>query len=316
MFLSAASADTWVVRSDGCSSSEDSCTEDRGRLFNPNSSSTWIQSGSYDLGVDQNMGYSVQGQFGNDTLGLGLQGSGGPVLKNQIIAAYTNSSPYVGVFGLNPSSTNFSATDQGRPSYLTSLKEQNKIPSLSFGYTAGNQYRLKQVYGSLILGGYDASLFTPNPLTIGFAGDDLSKMLQLSLQGITAKNQNGSTNPLLPTPITVNVDSTVAMIWLPTPACKAFESAFGLSWDDKSELYLVDDDLHSTLLEQNANVTFTISNQTTGGRTADITLPYQSFDLLIKPPYSGVNQSQRYFPLKRSADDSQNTLGRTFLQEA
>ena len=258
----------------------------------------------------------MQGQFGNETIGLGLQGSGGPILKHQIIAAYTSPALFMGIFGLNPSSTNFSATGQGHPSYVTALKEQNKIPSLSFGYTAGNQYRLKQVYGSLVLGGYDSSLFTPNPLTFSFAGDDLSRVLQLNVQGITSKNQNGTISALLPSPIIANVDSSVAMISLPTPACKAFENAFGLNWDDKSQLYLVDDNLHSALLEQNASVTFTLSNRMTGGQTADIILPYKSFDLLIKPPYSGVNQSQRYFPLKRAANDSQNTLGRTLLQEA
>ena len=258
----------------------------------------------------------MQGLFGNDTLGLGLQGAGGPVLKNQSIVAYASDEPYFGLLGLVPASTNFSATDQGHPNLLASMKQEHLIPSLSFGYTAGNQYRLKQVDGSLTLGGYDSSLFTPNSLTIEFTGDDLAKALQVNIQRITSKDQQGKTNALLPTPIVAQVDSTEAMVWLPTAACKAFESAFGLTFDPKTELYLVDDDLHTSLEQLNASVTFTLANQLSGGQTTDIILPYNSFDLHVEPPYPGINQSQRYFPLRRSDNDSQNTLGRTFLQES
>ena len=314
--MSTSSPDTWVVRSYGCLSDDDGCLEDRGRPFNPNTSTTWDQTGFYNLNVIQNEASSVRGQFGNDTVGLGVQGSGGPILKNQIVATYTDPSLYLGLFGLNPASTNFSATDQGRPSYMTSLKKNNLIPSLSFGYTAGSQYRLKQVFGSLTLGGFDSSRFIPNPLTIGFTGDDPTKALQASVQKIYAIEPNGTTSDLLANPITAQVDSTIAMIWLPTTVCQAFEKAFGLIWDNNTQLYLVNDDLHSALLERNASVQFTVSNQTRGGQTTDVILPYKSFDLLAKPPYNGINQTSRYFPLKRSTNDSQITLGRTFLQEA
>ncbi|KAL9126598.1 MAG: hypothetical protein Q9217_004372 [Psora testacea] len=313
--ISAASPNTWVVRSDGCLSSDNSCFESRGRTFNPNSSTTWEQQGSYQLGFDQSLGLNVPGVFGNDTLGLGIQGSGGPMLEDQIIAAYTSQDLYLGMFGLNPSSTNFSATDQGRPSYMSTLKSQNLIPSLSFGYTAGNQYRLKKVYGSLTLGGYDSSLFMQNSLTVPFAEDAVRNLL-VGIQSISAKAQNGTTSNLLPTPITANVDSTIPMIWLPTEACQAFERAFGLTWDEETDLYLVNDELHDALQKQNASVTFTLGAGTSGGQTADIVLPYDSFDLLIQPPFDGISQGQRYFPLRRASGDQQFTLGRTFLQEA
>ena len=257
----------------------------------------------------------MQGVFGNDTLGLGIQGSGGPLLEDQIVASYTDEDLYLGIFGLNPSSTNFSATDQGRPSYMSSLKSQNLIPSLSFGYTAGNQYRLKQVYGSLTLGGYDSSLFTPNPLTIPFADDPLRNLL-VGIQSISAKDQGGKTSALLPTPVIAHVDSTIPMIWLPTEACKAFEEAFKLTWDEKSDLYLVNADLHDNLQRQNASVTFTLGAAVGGGQTIEIVLPYDSFDLLITPPFSSISKNQRYFPLRRASNEKQYTLGRTFLQEA
>jgi hypothetical protein len=50
----------------------------------------------------------------------------------------------VGHFGLHPKPTNFSkdmVAVPPVPSYMTRLFEQGSIPSLSFGYTAGVQYR-------------------------------------------------------------------------------------------------------------------------------------------------------------------------------
>ena len=261
------------------------------------------------------MNLTGQAVWGNDSLGLGLQGSGGPTLQNQIIAAYTAPDIYVGLFGLNPASTNFTPTDQGRPSFLSTLKNQSLIPSLSFGYTAGNQYRLKKVFGSLTLGGYDSSLLTPNGVSFGFAADK-TRNLMVGIQSIRSTNQNETTNDLLPTGIMALVDSSVPQIWLPVEACHAFENAFGLTFDEESDLYLVDDTLHANLKAQNATITFTLGNAVSGGQTANITLPYNSFDLLVAPPTNGVANSTRYFPLRRANNDTQYTLGRTFLQEA
>ena len=317
VFVSTASSNTWIVRSDGCNVRDNACFEARGRTFNPKSSSTWKELGNYQLDVDQSAGLSVLGTFGNDTLGLGVQGSGGPILESQVFSTYSSDELYFGLLGLNPSSTNFGGADKGGPSIMTNLKEQDLIPSLSFGYTAGNQYRLKQAFGSLTIGGYDSARVIPNQVSINFSNnDDPSKVMQVSIQSILSKTQGGEVNEMLPTAITAHVDSTEPMIMLPTAACQAFEKTFNLTWDKEHRLYLVDDDLHTTLKQQNASLTFIFGNQTTGGATANIVLPYNSFDLILKPPYPGLNQTQRYFPLRRSANDSQNTLGRTFLQEA
>ncbi|KAL9101347.1 MAG: hypothetical protein Q9163_003394 [Psora crenata] len=315
VFISTASPNTWVVHQDGCHPSDSSCPQARGGTFNPSTSTSWEQDGSYQFSFNQSLGLNVQGVFGNDTLGLGFQGGGGPILKDQIIAAHSSEELYLGIFGLNPSSTNFTETDRGRPSYLSSLKSQNLIPSLSYGYTAGNQYRLKKVYGSLTLGGYDSSLFTQNSVTIPFRGNPLRNLL-VGIQSITAMGQNGVTSALLPTPVTANIDSTTPMIWLPTEACLAFEKAFGLTWNETADLYLVNDTLHDSLQNQNASITFTLGAATNGGQTTDITLPYDSFDLLIKQPFANVSANQRYFPLRRASDEGQYTLGRTVLQEA
>ena len=291
------------------------CINGRGLLFNPNSSSTWSQYGFFALNAEQNLGSSSSGRYGNDTVGLGIQGSGGPSLPNQVVAAYSTDDFYLGFFGVDPASTNFTQQEQGVASYMTTLKNQNLIPSLSFGYTAGNKYRQKQVLGSLTLGGVDSGRFSPNNLSMPFAPQKGRKLL-VGIQSITSVDQNGTTSDLLPTGIMALVDSTEAQIWLPVAACQAFEQAFGLTYNETNGLYLVGNALHTQLQAQNASVTFTLGSTASGGETLNITLPYNSFDLTLTPPAANLTSNTKYFPLRRATNDSQYTLGRTFLQEA
>lgn len=174
---------------------------------------------------------------------------------------------------------------------------------------------LKKVLGSLTLGGYDQSRFVPNDLSFSFAPSELRDLV-VGIQSITSTQQNGTSSSLLPSGIMAYIDSTVPEIWLPVEACLAFETAFKLTYDKKSSLYLVDDDLHDSLVAQNANVSFTLGLTGTGGKTINITLPYHSFDLQVSPPVAGVESASRYFPLRRAENNTQYTLGRTFFQEA
>jgi hypothetical protein len=50
--------------------------------------------------------------------------------------------------------------------------------------------------------------------------------------------------------------------------------------------------------------------------SVSISFPYAAFDLTAKPPYQLINKTSRYFPLRRAENDTEYTLGRTFLQEA
>jgi hypothetical protein len=89
-----------------------------------------------------------------------------------------------------------------------------------------------------------------------------------------------------------------------------FETAFGLTWDETLELYLVDNETHTRLLNESREVRFTLSN---GEKATSYTLPYSAFDLTLGFPF--VNTSMRYFPIKRARDSMGYMLGRTFLQE-
>ena len=113
------------------------------------------------------------------------------------------------------------------------------------------------------------------------------------------------------------MDSTIPYIYLPLDACKQFEAAFGISWNDNAQAYLVNNSLHDSLQTLNAKVDFVVSNSsdvTSSDNLVTITLPYAAFDLIAEYPLA--ENSTRYFPLVRATNESQYTLGRTFLQEA
>lgn len=173
---------------------------------------------------------------------------------------------------------------------------------------------MKKATGSLTLGGYDSSRFTPNDVIFNFASD-ISRDLVVGLQSIQFSDSQTQNKELLPSGgILTFIDSTVPHLWLPLDACQAFEDAFGITYDNETDLYLVNNTLHNTLREQSANVSFIIGNAISGGPTVSITFPYASFDLQVEYPI--VNTSTHYFPIRRAANDSQYTLGRTFLQES
>ena len=142
---------------------------------------------------------------------------------------------------------------------------------------------------------------------------DVSRDIVVGLKSITARDANGSTTSLLPSPILTFIDSTLPYIYLPPKACQLFEDAFGLVWNETLLQYLVDDALHESLLAKNPNFTFQIGDTTDAGPTVDIVLPYASFDLIAEDPL--VYDTTRYFPIQ-PGNETQYTLGRTFLQEA
>ena len=83
------------------------------------------------------------GDFGYDSMGVGSAGDASGDVENQVIAALATNDYDVGLLGVNDNPTNFTAFDDPRPSYLSTLKKQSKIPSLSYAYSAGAQYRMK-----------------------------------------------------------------------------------------------------------------------------------------------------------------------------
>lgn len=95
--------------------------------------------------------YDASATFGFDTVSLGANNATGlPSLKSQVVGGIGLPDFYNGVFGLNPQPSNFSTLNNPQPSYITTLKTQNLIPSKSWGYTAGASYR--KILTSVALG--------------------------------------------------------------------------------------------------------------------------------------------------------------------
>lgn len=324
VLVSTASQQTWTVYERGCkknaniSEAQDGhCYESRGRTFNDTSSQSWWYRGYYRLWLEDKLGIGGIGLFGYDDVGLGTVEEEGPLVRNSTVGTHISTDFWLGHFGVNPKPTNFTAFSDPSPSWMSFAFEQGKIPSLSFGYTAGARYRLSPVLASLTLGGYDASRRIPNELTFGFSPDN-ERDLVVGVVGITAKSTTKTNIDLLSSkgPFTMYIDSTIAEIWLPADVCDLFAKAFNLKYDNLTGLYLVDDLLHDTLLAENPSITFSLGQRAITNKTVDITLPYAAFDLTASPPYRTLNTSTRYFPIRRGSLEEQFVFGRTFLQEA
>lgn len=320
VFLSFAVYQTWVVLPFGCSQSadEDACSNSRGGLFDNATSSTFEYIGIYDLWVGQNLGIGGNGINGLDTVGLSGEGENGPTLKNTTVSAFATEAWYLGMLGINPKPTNFTSFNDPTPSYMTKLKEQGMIPSVSFGYTAGAYYRFTGTFASLTLGGYDTSKYDANNVTFIFAPDN-ERDVMVAIQSISTPSRVDSSpvgTELLPSPIYALIDATVAELWLPVQACEVFEYEFGLVFDNDTQLYLLNETQHDSLVKRNASISFLMGQGPDSTETVRITLPYAAFDQKAQSPYMNLANSSYYFPLRRAANDSQYTLGRTFLQEA
>lgn len=170
--------------------------------------------------------------------------------------------------------------------------------------------------GSLVLGGFDRSRFSPSNISFSFSSDD-SRGLTVGVQSIVGFNTLLGAASFTSTSggHLSFIDSTVPHIWLPRAVCDAFENAFGLRYDPTTDLYLVNDTIRSRLLQLNPTVTFKLGNMAfENGNNTNIVLPYAAFDLQASWPI--YENSTSYFPIRRAQNDTQYTLGRTFLQEA
>ena len=139
-------AETWVVSTEGCTDDANevpNCPGTRGELFNKAGSTTWEDQQIWPLVAETNLGFSPQnydvGDYGYDTLGIFSKSIGNLVLDKQVVAVIATKDFYLGNLGLSPRAVNPNI-NQTSPSFLKSLKSQNKIPSLSYGYTAGAAY--------------------------------------------------------------------------------------------------------------------------------------------------------------------------------
>ncbi|KAF9698521.1 hypothetical protein EKO04_003593 [Ascochyta lentis] len=324
---------TYVIAPEGCNQPTDptNCANLRGaEIFDSTQntgfqvarSTQWSAIGQYGVDLEDALNMTAEGLFGYDHVALRpavdtYSDANVTSIDHQVVAAVADMDYYMGVLPLGQAESSFSSLSEPQKSLIWNLRNTSRIPSLSYAYTAGAKYRLKSVFGSLILGGYDSTRFTPNANDFSFTfSSDPSRLLTVGVDSIMATNTLKGTFSLSSGSHFSVIDSTVAQLWLPTDICTQFEEAFGLTYDANTDLYLVNDTIHANLTALNPVITVKLVNslQDTSTKYTNIQLPYAAFDLQASYPF--YTNATRYFPIRRAANDSQYVLGRTLLQEA
>ena len=144
VLISTTGPQPWAVNPLGCTSSDpDNCARARGGLFLANESTTWQKAGFYQIDIERNLGYTGNGEYGFDSVALGAPQPGVYTIEHQVVASIATKVFYIATWGVAPRATNFSSLDpeNSHESLLSTLRRTGKIPSLSFAYTAGAQYR-------------------------------------------------------------------------------------------------------------------------------------------------------------------------------
>ena len=249
-----------------------SCADLRGSLYNSTASTTWTDIGTYNLDMEPEwaLGYDANTSIGYDNVTFGLPG--GAALSHQMIAGYAALNFFIGMIGLSPHAVNLSDIKHPQPGVLTSLRDQDKDPSLSWAYTAGSHNVQPTSFGSLVFGGYDANHFVPNNFSFPFSPDS-TKDLFIGMQSLSS---NLSHMSLLTGSVYAFIDSSVAEIWLPEEACRAFESVFGNNYNMTTEHYTINGTTHQTLLKRNPRLTFKLGHSALDGPSISIIRPYSS----------------------------------------
>lgn len=175
----------------------------------------------------------------------------------------------------------------------------------------------KTNFGSLTIGGYDTTRFQANrSVVLPFNSRD-AKPLTVGVQSIIVSGSlNGTASMTAGTNGHLSViDSTVSELWLPRSVCDNLASSFGLFYDNATDYYLINSTMHTRWQNENPSFTFKIGGSAIDdGKGINIVLPYRAFDFSLSWPI--YSREVNYFPIRRAANDTQYTLGRTLLQQA
>jgi len=112
------------------------------RGFLSEKSTTWDPQGPYVFSDGNNLfGDANPGLYGLDSVALANKVTGNytSALEKQTVAGISQQYFWLGILGLGTSLGKLSS-DTAIPSLMATLKNQTVIPSLSYGYTAGQSY--------------------------------------------------------------------------------------------------------------------------------------------------------------------------------
>lgn len=115
------------------------CVESRGGVYNANESTTWVANSIFSNGVDPNLGFDDDQMYGFDNVAIGFNND--ITIQHQTLALNADPHYWLGGFPLNPRPFNFTTANNPQNSTFQQLRENNRIPSVSYGYAAGAYYR-------------------------------------------------------------------------------------------------------------------------------------------------------------------------------
>jgi len=172
-------------------------------------------------------------------------------------------------------------------------------------------------YGNLVLGGYDASRFTP-PLHSYKIKSTPSTTFSIFVQSIIVNyggNQESATLDDKDYPQTFNaqIDSTFPYLWLPSGVVDRFVEIFGLTYDQETDLYTINVTQRLQNINNAPTISIKMAETATSANFTEIKLSYAAFDHNASWPI--YNSTTPYFPIRR-APGSTYVLGRTLLQES
>lgn len=329
----------WVPGPQGCTASSAPllCAASRGvgdfqgtqsLGFQENASSTWEQIGIYEFIAGGDLFQTTEtGLYGLDDVVIGEKNAS---MKQVTVAGVVTRDFWLGSFGMAQIQSEFPVRNGSLPTLLDGMKEGNLTPTASFGFAAGAAYseyryavfadvadaqRAESTPGGLIIGGYDQDSFQHPGVEILITNNE-TRSLVAHVRSIVASNTlNGTLSAMFDFPsLPMAIDSGVSQLWLPQRVCENLAEALGLTYDNSTELYLVNDTARTRLLELSPDFTFALAANATSHATANIVLPYAAFDLEVGQPF--YNTTRRYFPIRRAPNDNIYVLGRTFLQES
>jgi hypothetical protein len=133
-----ASSVTLVVAPQGCTKDINfNCSlNTRGGQFASNESLTWEEFGTYNLGLNLNLGYEGVGNYGKDTVGLDLS-TGQTTMGHQTVTQIATADFDLGFLGLSPRATSFENETQDLPAFFKSLQSTTRIAGQTWSYHAG-----------------------------------------------------------------------------------------------------------------------------------------------------------------------------------
>ena len=153
VLVSTESPEVWIPLPEGCPPDErEDCPDLRGaRPFNGaaspgfqrNESSTYQLIGTYELDLKENLGYEGNAEYFYETVRFGAVQEENEGLKvvNQPVAGLASKDYFMGQIGLGAQLSQFSNNNAPVDSMMQRMKDQRKIPSMSYSYNAGAFYR-------------------------------------------------------------------------------------------------------------------------------------------------------------------------------